>query len=71
MTEEKTIQTVAGPFNRKRMETLRQTLADAKKEGRDRAEVINFEGNELLISFGEYLIQFLDMQFANKGHQGL
>ena len=68
---EKTIDTVAGPFNRKRMEQLRETLDEADREGRDKSEVIKFEGNDLVISFGKYLLEFVDNQFATRGHQGL
>lgn len=68
---EKTVQTVAGPFDRKRMDALRETLAEADREGRDKGEVIKFEGNDLLISFGTYLLEYVDSQFATKGHQGL
>ena len=68
---EKTIQTIAGPFDRKRMDMLRETLKEADREGRDKHEVIKFEGQDLQISFGTYLLEFLDSQFATRGHQGL
>ncbi len=68
---EKTVQTIAGPFDRKRMEALRETLAQADGEMLGREEVIKFEGNDLVISFGKYLLEYLDGEFAKKGHQGL
>lgn len=68
---EKTIDTVAGPFSRARSEKLKETLKAATAEGLERDQVIKFEGQDLLISFGQYLVEFLDMQFAQRGHEGL
>ena len=68
---EKTVETIAGPFTRKRMESLRATLEQAKAEGMERDQATMFEGNELLISFGQYLLEFLDGQFAQRDHHGL
>jgi DnaJ-class molecular chaperone len=68
---EKTVQTIAGTFDRRRYKSLCLTLANAAKEGMDRDEVIMFEGNELLISFGEHLRNSLDLTFAQRDHKGL
>ncbi len=68
---EKTVNTNCGPFSRARYDKLKETLANAKKEGLDRDSVVMFESQELLISYGDYLVQFLDQTFAQRGHGGL
>lgn len=68
---EKTVNTIAGPFDRKRYKALCDTLDDAEKQGMSRDEVTMFEGNELLISFGGHLRTFLDETFAQRNHGGL
>ena len=68
---EKTVNTIAGPFDRKRYKVLCDTLDDAEKQGMSSDEVTMFEGNELLISFGGYLREFLDQTFAGRNHGGL
>ena len=57
---EEMISTIAGPFTRQRTEDLRKTLNTATKELRGDEEVIKFEGNDLVIKFGKYLLEFLD-----------
>lgn len=54
---DKPVQTVAGPFDRERTEALRQTLKQAEDQMLDREQTIKFEGNDLLISFGTYLLE--------------
>lgn len=68
---EKTVQTIAGPFDRKRYKSLCRLLADSEKEGLDKDEIVMFEGQELLISFGQQLRNYLDLTFAQRGHGGL
>ena len=68
---EKTVNTIAGPFDRKRYKALCDTLDQAEKDGIDRDQVIKFEGNDLLVSFGGYLREFLDSTFAQRNHAGL
>lgn len=68
---EKTVNTVCGPFNRTRYDQLCATLDAAEKEGMDRDDVVKFEGQDLVISFGGFLRQFLDQTFAQRGHGAL
>lgn len=68
---EKTVHTIAGPFDRKRTEALKETLDKAKADGMSRDDVTMFEGQEMLISFGEYLFEYVDQQFANRNHGDL
>jgi len=63
---EKPVQTIAGPFDRARLKALRDAIKDE-----DRETVIKFEGQDLLVSFGEYLAQHIEMQLGNRNHGGL
>lgn len=67
-TQDKKVGTIAGPFDRARAESLRQTLKDAESEG---IETTMWEGVELDTKFGTYLLEFVDQQFASRGHNGL
>lgn len=68
---EKTVSTIAGPFDRLRYKSLCKLLDDSEKEGLDRESVVMFEGQELLISSGQHLRTFLDKTFASRNHGGL
>lgn len=63
---EKPVQTNAGPFDRARLKALREAIKDE-----DRDTVIKFEGQDLLVSFGEYLAQYVEMQLGSRNHGGL
>lgn len=71
MTIEKPVSTIAGAFDRNRYNALCKTLDEAAAEGMGRDEVTMFEGQELLISFGTYLREYLDSRFAGRGHGSL
>lgn len=66
MTIEKPVNTIAGAFDRNRLKALKAAIAD-----QDRDSVIMFEGNELLVSFGGYLAEFVEGEFAKRNHGGL
>lgn len=66
VSNEKSVQTIAGSFNRTRLSLLQQTIKDHDKE-----DVVMFEGNELLVSFGRYLAEFVEGELGNRGHNGL
>lgn len=69
---EKTISTAAGPFTRERMLSLRKTLNQAVNgEGMERDQVIKWEGNDLLISYGQYLLEFVETEYAKRNCHGL
>lgn len=63
---EKPVQTNAGPFDRKRLDALKKTI-----EGQDRDSVVMFEGNELLVSFGAYLAEFVEVELGKRNTEGL
>ena len=66
MSNEKTVNTIAGPFNRTRLGLLQETIKDHEKD-----DVVMFEGNELLVSFGRYLAEFVEGELGKRGHNGL
>lgn len=65
------VSTIAGNFDSMRAKSLRKTLEDAKAEGMSRDQVVMFDGQELLISFGEYLLEHVEMELAQRGTRGL
>jgi hypothetical protein len=66
MTEEKPVMTKWGPWTRDMMNRLKDAIKDE-----DSDTVIQFDGNEILVSFGGYLVEFLEGEFAKRGHAGL
>lgn len=66
MIDEKPVQTKWGPWTRDMMNRLKAALKD-----QDRDSTIMFEGKEVLVSFGGYLVEFLEGEFAKRGHAGL
>lgn len=66
MAVEKPIQTIAGPFDRKRLDALKETI-----ENQDRDSTVMFEGQELLVSFGGYLAEFVEMELGKRNTGGL
>lgn len=63
---EKPVQTIAGSFDRKRLESLLETIKD-----QDRDSTVMFEGQELLVSFGQYLAEYVDMELGKRNTRGL
>jgi hypothetical protein len=63
---DKPVNTVAGPFDRKRLEALEAVLKD-----QDRDSVVMFEGQELLVSFGNYLAEFVNLELGKRNTGGL
>lgn len=63
---EKPVQTIAGPFDRKRLKALKDTI-----EGEDREAIVMFEGQELLVSFGQYLAEFVETTLGQRNTRGL
>lgn len=57
------VRTIAGPFSRDRLARLKRTLDQARESGMTRDQVTQFEGQDLLISFGEYLYEFVEGEF--------
>lgn len=66
MAVEKPIHTIAGPFDRKRLDLLKQTI-----EGEDRDSVVRFEGQELHVGFGRYLAEYVEMALGKRNTEGL
>lgn len=63
---EKPVQTIAGPFDRKRLAALKETI-----EGQDRDTVLVFEGQEVLVSFAQYLIEYVETKLGQRNTEGL
>jgi hypothetical protein len=63
---EKPVQTIAGAFDRKRLDALKETIKD-----QDRESVVMFEGNELLVSFGTYLAEYVETELGKRNTRGL
>jgi hypothetical protein len=63
---EKPVQTNCGPFDRKRLEALQTVIKD-----QDRDSVVMFEGQELLVSFGQYLAEFVGIELGKRNTGGL
>jgi len=65
MKTERQVQTIAGYFGEKRIGELRDVLKGAESES------VMFEGQELLVSFGNYLLEFVEGEYARLNHGGL
>lgn len=63
---DKPINTIAGPFDRKRLDALKETIKD-----QDRDSTVMFEGQELLVSFGVYLAEYVEMELGKRNTRGL
>ena len=63
---EKTVNTICGPFDRKRLAALKDTI-----EGQDDDTVLLFEGQELLVKFGKYLVEFVEVTLGQRNTEGL
>ena len=63
---EKPINTIAGPFDRARLARLKDTIKDE-----DRDSTVKFEGQDLLVSFGNYLVEFVEMELGKRNTEGL
>lgn len=51
------VETIAGPFDRERYERLRHAINTAN------SPVVTFEGQDLDMHFGTYLLQYLETRF--------
>lgn len=65
---EKPVQTICGPFDRARLKRLKQTI---KGYENDRDRIVMFEGQELLVSFGQYLAEFVETTLGQRNTRGL
>ncbi|MBP53073.1 MAG: hypothetical protein CMG88_03710 [Marinobacter sp.] len=63
---EKPVNTIAGPFDRKRLKALKEVIQD-----QDRDSTVMFEGQELLVSFGGYLAEFVEGELGKRNTRGL
>lgn len=65
MATEKQVPTIAGFFGQGRIKALRETLEQAE------GDVTMFEGNELLVSFGKYLLEYVEGEYSRRNNGGL
>lgn len=63
---EKPVQTKWGPISRGQAESLKAAL-----DGQDRDATVMWEGQEVLVSFGQYLVQFVETEFGKRNTRGL
>lgn len=56
----KTVETIAGPFDRKRLNELKIVLVN--NECFDDMTTVTFEGQPLLIRLGKYLVEYVEKQ---------
>lgn len=56
------VHTIAGPFDRARADALAEVIKD-----QDRDSTVKFEGNDLLVSFGQYLYEYVDGELRSDG----
>ena len=68
---DKPVQTVCGAFDRNRLKALKKVVAEAEESGVGREEVTMFEGQELVIGYGKYLIEFVEMKLGQRNTRGL
>lgn len=67
MADEKPVMTKWGPWTRDMMNRLKTALAQES----DKDASINFDGQEVLVSFGNYLVEFLEIEFGKRNTHGL
>lgn len=65
------IETIAGNFDSATIADVRKTLKAAEAEGLSRDETVMWRGNELVISFGWYLVEFVEGELAKRNTGGL
>lgn len=65
------IQTAAGNFDSPTIAEVRKTLTAAEAEGKSRDETTMWRGQELVISFGWYLVEFVEGELAKRNTGGL
>lgn len=58
MTEQP-VQTTYGEFDRERLSRLKEAI-----DGKDRDTIVVFDGSDLLVGFGKYLAEYVEMQFT-------
>lgn len=63
---EKPIQTALGPMDRKRLNTLKETLCGEADDS-----VIRFEGRELLVSQGYEIVEAVEVRLGQRNTRGL
>ena len=63
--QEKPIQTINGPFTRERTKSLREAVEQAE------TPETMWEGAPLDVKYGAYLLEYVESEFAKRGHNGL
>ena len=63
---EKPVNTIAGPFDRKRLEALEEVIKDQDKDS-----VVKFEAQDLHVGFGQYLAEFVNVELGKRNTGGL
>lgn len=56
------VHTIAGVFDRARADALGEAVKDQERDA-----TVKFEGQDLLVSFGKYLFEFVDGELRSDG----
>ena len=67
----KTVDTICGPMDSATIADVRKTLEQADADGMSRDQSVKWRGNDLLISFGWYLVEFVESELAKNNTGGL
>jgi hypothetical protein len=67
----KTVSTKWGNYDSATIADVRKTLEQAEADGMDRDQVVKWRGRDLLISFGWYLVEYVEMELAKNNTGGL
>lgn len=65
------ISTRMGSFDSETISEVRKTLETAEAEGMSRDQIVKWRGRDLLISFGWYLVEFVESELAKRNTGGL
>lgn len=66
-----TISTIAGPFDRIRLQSLKDTLESPEVAELDPSAIVKWEGQDLCIKFGQYLAEYVEEELDRRENAGL
>lgn len=63
---EKPVNTPVGQFDRARLKLLKEAI-----DGQDKDAVVAFEGAELHVGYGQYLVEYIEGELGKRNTNGL
>lgn len=63
---EKPVNTRVGQFDRARLKLLKEAI-----DGQDKDAVVSFEGAELHVGYGQYLVEYIEGELGKRNTNGL